>query len=49
VPAFNADKELTRQSMDKIDALTDAEEAQLLINHDAQQNATIRHAPQSIR
>jgi N-acyl homoserine lactone hydrolase len=45
VPGFNFDIEQSRQSMDKIDALVKAEHAQLWINHDAAQTATIAHAP----
>jgi glyoxylase-like metal-dependent hydrolase (beta-lactamase superfamily II) len=45
VPAFNFNLEQSRQSMDKIDAVLKAEQAQLWINHDAKQNATIVHAP----
>jgi glyoxylase-like metal-dependent hydrolase (beta-lactamase superfamily II) len=48
VPGFNFDIEQSRQSMDKLDALVKAEHAQLWINHDAQQNATIAHAPKFI-
>ena len=49
VPAFNSDHDATRASMDRIEALADAEEALLLINHDAAQSATIRYAPAAIR
>jgi len=45
VPSFNFNIEQTRQSMDKIDAILKAEHAQLWINHDAKQSATIPHAP----
>jgi N-acyl homoserine lactone hydrolase len=45
VPGFNFDIAQSRQSMDKVDALVKAEHAQLWINHDAAQSATIVHAP----
>jgi glyoxylase-like metal-dependent hydrolase (beta-lactamase superfamily II) len=48
VPGFNFNVEQSRLSMDKIDAVVRAEHAQLWINHDARQNATIVHAPQFI-
>jgi len=32
--------------MDRIDEIVHAEHAQLWINHDAKQNATLRHSPQ---
>lgn len=48
VPGFNFDVEQSRRSMDKVDAIVKAEHAQLWINHDAQQSATIAHAPQAI-
>jgi N-acyl homoserine lactone hydrolase len=48
VPGFNFNIEQSRQSMDKIDAIVKAEHAQLWINHDAKQSATIPHAPQFI-
>ena len=48
VPTFNADAEQTKQSMDKVDAIVKAEGAQLWINHDAEQNAAIPHAPEWI-
>jgi N-acyl homoserine lactone hydrolase len=46
VPGFNFNIEQSRQSMDKIDAIVKAEHAQLWINHDFAQSATIAHAPQ---
>jgi N-acyl homoserine lactone hydrolase len=46
VPGFNFNIEQSRQSMDKIDAIVKAEHAQLWINHDSAQSATIAHAPQ---
>ena len=45
VPGFNYDKDQSLQSMDKIDRIVKAERAQLWINHDAKQNATLQHAP----
>jgi glyoxylase-like metal-dependent hydrolase (beta-lactamase superfamily II) len=49
VPGFNFDAAQSRQSMDKIDAIVAAERAQLWINHDAKQSATIPHAPQFVQ
>jgi glyoxylase-like metal-dependent hydrolase (beta-lactamase superfamily II) len=48
VPGFNFNAEQSRQSMDKIDALLKSEHAQLWINHDSAQSATLAHAPQFI-
>jgi N-acyl homoserine lactone hydrolase len=48
VPGFNFNIEQSRQSMDKIAAIVKAEHAQLWINHDSKQSATIVHAPQFI-
>ena len=48
VPGFNFDLEQSRQSMDKIDAVVKAEHAQLWINHDAKQSATLPHAPEFV-
>jgi N-acyl homoserine lactone hydrolase len=48
VPSFNFNAEQSRQSMDKIDAIVKAENAQLWINHDVKQNAAIAHAPQFV-
>ena len=47
-PGFNFDVEQSKQSIDRIAALLKTEHAQLWINHDAKQNATIPHAPQAI-
>ena len=47
-PGFNYDVALSKQSMDKVDAVLKAEHAQLWINHDAAQSATIAHAPKTI-
>ena len=48
VPGFNYSIPQSLQSMDKIDAILRAEHAQLWINHDAAQSATIPHAPQFV-
>ena len=48
VPGFNFDIEQSRQSMDKVDRILKAEHAQLWINHDSRQSATLPHAPQFI-
>ncbi len=48
VPTMNADAQLTRDSMDKVDALVQAERAQLWLNHDIEQSATLPHAPEWI-
>ena len=48
VPGFNFNLEQSRLSMDKVDGILKAERAQLWINHDAKQNATLAHAPQFI-
>lgn len=45
VPGFNFDREQSRASMDRVDALVKAEHAQLWINHDSAQSATLVHAP----
>ena len=45
VPGFNFDKDQSLQSMDKLDRIVKAERAQLWINHDAAQNATLLHSP----
>ncbi len=45
VPGFNFDVEQSKQSIDKLAAVVRVEHAQLWINHDAEQNATIPHAP----
>jgi N-acyl homoserine lactone hydrolase len=46
VPGFNFSIEQSRASMDKIEALMKAENAQLWINHDSAQSVTLRHEPQ---
>jgi N-acyl homoserine lactone hydrolase len=48
VPAFNFNADETKASMDKIDGIIRSERAQLWVNHDTQQSATIPHAPQWI-
>ncbi|WGF88238.1 N-acyl homoserine lactonase family protein [Marinivivus vitaminiproducens] len=45
VPAMNSDAEATRRSMDRVDAIVREEGAQLWLNHDIVQTATIPHAP----
>ncbi|WP_315738992.1 MULTISPECIES: N-acyl homoserine lactonase family protein [unclassified Bradyrhizobium] len=45
VPTMNADAEQSQRSMARVDAVVRAEGAQLWINHDIVQNATIAHAP----
>jgi N-acyl homoserine lactone hydrolase len=45
IPSMNTNKEQTKQSMDKVDAITRAEGAKLWLNHDYEQNKTIPHAP----
>jgi glyoxylase-like metal-dependent hydrolase (beta-lactamase superfamily II) len=49
VPGFNYNIAQSLQSMDKLDGIVKAERAQLWINHDWKQNATIVHAPQFIQ
>lgn len=48
VPSFNFSKEQTIASMDRIARLLVSERAQLWINHDSAQNASIPHAPQFV-
>jgi N-acyl homoserine lactone hydrolase len=48
VPGFNFDAEQSRASMERIDRLLQSEHAQLWINHDAAQSATLPHAPQFV-
>ena len=47
VPAMNSDPSQSRASMDRVDALVREEGAQLWLNHDIVQTATIPHAPAS--
>jgi len=49
VPGFNFDKAQSLESMAKIARIVEAEHAQLWINHDAKQSATIAHAPQFVQ
>lgn len=46
VPAFNFDKEQTLQSMEQIEQFVKDHGAQFWIQHDKEQNANIRHAPE---
>ncbi len=46
VPGFNFNSDQSRQSMDRVDAIVKSEHAQLWINHDSEQTATIKHAPE---
>jgi len=46
VPDMNSDSRLTKESMDRVDAIVKAEGAQLWLNHDFAQSATIPRAPQ---
>jgi glyoxylase-like metal-dependent hydrolase (beta-lactamase superfamily II) len=48
VPAFNADQEASRASMDKVDALLRAEGATMWVNHDTAQSEKLPHAPRWI-
>lgn len=48
VPAFNADHDGSREPMDHVEDLVHAENATLLINHDARQSAQICRAPDFI-
>ena len=45
VPKINSDEAQSRESMDKLDALCKEHNAQLWLNHDMRQQATIPHAP----
>ena len=45
VPTFNSDPEASRRSMERIDAIVRDEQAQLWLNHDIVQMATIPQAP----
>jgi glyoxylase-like metal-dependent hydrolase (beta-lactamase superfamily II) len=46
VPSFNFDRDASVASMDKLAAIVQKENAQLWINHDSAQSATLRHAPE---
>ncbi len=45
VPKLNSDEAQSKQSMDKLEAICKEYNAQLWLNHDIKQNATIPHAP----
>jgi N-acyl homoserine lactone hydrolase len=45
VPHLNADKEKSKQSMDKLERLAKLESATIWFNHDFEQNKTVPHAP----
>ncbi len=45
VPTMNSDAEESRRSMERVDAIVREEGAQLWLNHDFAQTATIPHAP----
>ena len=49
VPVFNYDKDLTLKTMDIIEAFLVSTNATLWIQHDAEQNATIPHAPDFVK
>jgi N-acyl homoserine lactone hydrolase len=49
VPARNFNKEQTLQSMERMAAVISAEQAELWINHDTAQSATIPKAPEAVR
>lgn len=49
VPGFNFDVEQSKRSMDKVAGILQAEGADLWINHDAKQSASIPHAPAYIQ
>ncbi len=45
VPKLNSDEAQSKQSMDKLEATCKEYNAQLWLNHDIKQNATLPHAP----
>ena len=45
VPKINADAEQTVKSMDKLEGICKEHNAQIWLNHDMRQQATIQHAP----
>lgn len=49
VPSFNFNKQQTIQSMEQIENLVDSTGAQFWIQHDKEQNANIKHAPEYYR
>ncbi len=46
VPAFNADRQMSLDSMDKLARIADEKYAQLWINHDKWSSDARRHAPE---
>ncbi|WP_027531735.1 N-acyl homoserine lactonase family protein [Bradyrhizobium sp. WSM3983] len=48
VPSFNADKQATEASMDKVDAILHTEMATMWVNHDTAQSEGLPHAPKWI-
>ena len=46
VPAFNADRQMSLDSMDKLARIADEKHAQLWINHDKSSSDARRHAPE---
>ena len=48
VPSFNADRQATMASMDKVDTLLRAEQATMWVNHDTAQSDSLPHAPRWI-
>ena len=49
VPARNFNKEQTTQSMERVAQLLKDEHAQLWINHDKDQSASVAQAPESVQ
>ncbi len=49
VPARNFNKEQTLQSMERVAKLLESEDAQLWINHDKAQSASVPHAPEFVQ
>lgn len=49
VPSFNFSKEQTLESMERMEQFLESTGAQLWIQHDKEQNASIRHAPEYYR
>lgn len=45
VPKLNSDEEQSKKSMDRLEAICKQHSAQLWLNHDIRQQATIQHAP----
>ncbi|MFT6154107.1 MAG: hypothetical protein ACJA1X_001453 [Bermanella sp.] len=46
VPSFNFDKKQTLETMDSIEMFIQKTGAKLWIQHDKEQNATIKHSPE---